>query len=59
MCCLYTAISIGFEEQQYTFRESDRCVNDTVFATKGDVVSEQNLTLLVQFSEFDAALEGK
>ena len=60
-CCLLlvaTAIPISFEQRQYSFQEADALI-DSVFVTKGDVISEQNLTLLVQLSGNDLAIDGK
>ena len=51
-------IPFGFEQSPYTFEEADLLV-DTVFVTKGDVVSEQNHTVLVQFSSNNFAEPGK
>ena len=62
ICILFSlcivVIPFGFEESPYTFQEADLLV-DTVFVTKGDVVSEQNHTVLVQFSANNFAEPGK
>ena len=50
-------IPLGFERTSYTFNESDIFVNDTVFVTKGDLLSEQVLMLLVQYSP-DSTVKG-
>ena len=54
----FIVIPFGFEQSPYTFEEADLLV-DTVFVTKGDVVSEQNHTVLVQFSSNNLAEPGK
>ena len=50
-------IPLGFEQRQYSFQEEDKLI-DSVYVTKGDVISEQNLTILVQFSANEVAKEG-
>ena len=45
----YAALPFGFEQNPYSFEEADMLV-DMVLVTKGDVVSEQNHSLLVVLS---------
>lgn len=53
-----SVIPIGFEQREYSFEEVDKFVNNSVFVTKGDVLSEQTLKLLVQFSTNNFAEQG-
>lgn len=50
-------IPISFEETAYSFQELEMLIN-SVLVGKEDVVTEQNLTLLVQLSTNGVAREG-
>lgn len=51
-------IPISFEQSAYAFQERDALI-DSVFVVKDDVVTEQNITLLVHLSTNDVTKEGK
>ena len=50
-------IPIGFEQSEYSFQEMDVLI-DSVFVDKEDVVTEQNITLLVHLSTNEVTKEG-
>lgn len=55
---LSLVILIGFEQREYSFEEENKFVNNSVFVSKGDVLSEQTLNILVQFSSGGFAAQG-
>jgi len=52
------AIPIGFEKTSYTFQEANVPI-ESVFVSKGGFISEQNLSVIVQYSDVNEAKEGE
>lgn len=52
------AVTLSFEQPEYTVKEDDIQLNDVIYVTKGGLETEQVLRILLQNPQSNSAVEG-